>query len=79
MDLFSDNESSSLADVFGNSDATFDNWPKRVMHNYVPDAREAIEQAINERWDLFDTTKVTNENYDDFVPSELLYPRFYSE
>jgi hypothetical protein len=49
------------------------------MHNYVPDAREAIEQAINERWELFDAAKVTNEEHDDFVPNELLYPRFYSE
>ncbi|KAF3001031.1 hypothetical protein E8E14_005951 [Neopestalotiopsis sp. 37M] len=63
-----------------NYDASLDTWPKRVLHDYKPDARKAIIQAINECWDLFDATNRSHEDsYDDFVPSELLYPRFYLE
>ncbi|ETS73971.1 hypothetical protein PFICI_13837 [Pestalotiopsis fici W106-1] len=54
-------------------DANIDSWPVRVMHNYVPDARNAILQAMEENWQLFAVTEG-----DEFVPSELIYERFYA-
>ncbi|KAF7531199.1 hypothetical protein G7054_g9114 [Neopestalotiopsis clavispora] len=61
-------------------DATMDSWPKRVIHDYVPDARRAIIQAINDNWLLFEVTEINgNEGYDEHVPGELLLPRFYTE
>ncbi|ETS78842.1 hypothetical protein PFICI_08695 [Pestalotiopsis fici W106-1] len=60
--------------------ATFDSWPKRVVHNYVPDARKAIIDAINESWAMFDAARVAkDEQYDDFVAADLLFPKFYTE
>jgi hypothetical protein len=57
-----------------------DSWPKRVIHDYVPDARRAIIQAINDNWLLFEVTEINgNEGYDEHVPGELLLPRFYTE
>jgi hypothetical protein len=73
-------ETFAFADVSGNSDATFDSWPKRVPHNYVPDARRAIIQAMNEHWEMFDAANIAEEEqHDEFVPCELLFVRFYTE
>ncbi|KAK6222594.1 hypothetical protein LQW54_000774 [Pestalotiopsis sp. IQ-011] len=66
---------------------TMDNWPVREPHDYRPDARVAILQAVEENWRLFEATEETNAldldgqdwEADETVLSELIFPPFYQE
>lgn len=67
------------------SDETFDLWVTRVPHDYVPDARQAIVQAledgINEPGSMFDASvfNTEEETWDSFVVSDFLLPAFYTK
>ncbi|KAI0138277.1 hypothetical protein BJ166DRAFT_598776 [Pestalotiopsis sp. NC0098] len=66
-------------------DETFDLWVTRVPHDYVPDARQAIVQAledgINEPGSMFDASvfNTEEETWDSFVVSDFLLPAFYTK
>lgn len=64
-----------------------DTWPEREPHDYRPDVRMAILQAVEEHWCLFEATEETGAldldgkdwEADETVLSELIFPPFYQE
>ncbi|KAI0138274.1 hypothetical protein BJ166DRAFT_598773 [Pestalotiopsis sp. NC0098] len=69
--------------IHKNYDGTFDTWPARVQHDYLPDVREAIIQAlhkaITEMWDSLNIPVVDGEQqYDGFVATDFVKPLFWT-
>lgn len=74
--LFTDID--SLPNLHSNSDANMDTWPRATVHQYGPDARRAIIQALNNYWDeLFLVANDAGVHYDGLVEADLLLPNFY--
>lgn len=73
----------AFADLFSRDD-TFDSWPQREPHDYLPDVRysiiRAINDGINEKGSMFDASIMNTEEdiWDPFVVGDFLLPPFYT-
>ncbi|KAI4595342.1 hypothetical protein KJ359_007017 [Pestalotiopsis sp. 9143b] len=61
--------------------ANMDAWPARTAHDYAPDARRAITEALINKWDEFfsDANAEGNEEFDETEIAEFLLPNFHTD
>lgn len=72
-------EMTPFPNLYSNSNATIDTWPRGTPHDYCSDARRAIIHAINDHWDeLFLFTNDAGDYYDELVEADLLLPNFHT-
>lgn len=58
-----------------------DSWPARTVHDYAPDARRAITEALINKWDEFFSIAHAdgNEEFDDTEIADFLLPNFHTD